>query len=351
LNEKTRFAYLLGFEIDNDTQEVFLEGFNTPVPQKLVDIFKEYHENKYPMTALKNFWSLLMSNPDKRVRTSLFDFIAVHDFSITTNGYFIAYKYVANNEKKKVTKKQVAISTQLKDFVTKQVLHVTKDWKTAPKKYVVYKDLKTDVLFLTKETTAATWDEKARDIQIMGNLEKLNKSLITEPIAIPVLAPDVTDEIVFTDRYSYKMHIQLGVPVLQKRGECDSDPGNECSKGLHVGSTRYVQSNASEGDTILVCLVNPANVVSVPSYDKSKIRVCEYFPFAVAKFTNKKIDIIEQKYYESDYKNFEVTELNESIAKIKAEELPYEAAINAEPETRPMSELLKQLETRLVILK
>jgi hypothetical protein len=78
------------------------------------------------------------------------------------------------------------------------------------------------------------------------------------------------------------------------------------------------------------------------------MRVSQYFPFAVATYQNGKIDIVEQKFFESDYCEYELTELNEQIARVKAEELPFEAAKNSEKEERPMSELMKILSTRLI---
>ena len=96
------------------------------------------------------------------------------------------------------------------------------------------------------------------------------------------------------------MVINLGEVVWQERDLCDADPRNSCSNGLHVGATDYVQRFANGSSLILVCYVNPANVVAVPNHDHSKMRVSEYFPFAVAKFEDRKIDIIEQSYFESD---------------------------------------------------
>ena len=144
------------------------------------------------------------------------------------------------------------------------------------------------------------------------------------------------------------MNIQLGAPVKMERKECDSDPARDCSYGLHVGATKYVESFATRNGAILVCLVNPAHVVAVPHYDHSKMRVAEYFPFALATYNDGKIDIVEDAYYEDDYCEYELQELEKAIEMIKAEEKPYCAAKGAEEEQRPMSELLKMLETRLV---
>lgn len=340
INEKTRVALLAGLESDVDTGEVYLAGFNTPLPLTLIEVIKEYHENGYPLEAIVNFWKLLMINPDKRVRTSLFDFIKLHDFVLTDKGYMVVYKAVYTKEDKVLDSEKKYV-----DFISEKYLHVRNVWKCSPNKYVVYKNLGDDTYGITKFKTAEKWDEEDKNIEILGKLDALYNSIFNGEKTGRENTP------VYTDMYSQTMHIELGLPVTKERKLCDANPAIECSNGLHVGATKYVENYAKHGSkpvTILVCFVNPANVVSVPDYDKSKMRTSEYFPFAVAEFVNNKINIIEQMYIEDDYCNYEHAELEKQIAKVKAEEPPIEKAQNAEAEVRPMAELMKILETRLV---
>jgi len=339
LNERTRVAMMAGLEHDPETNEVFMAGFNTPVPDTLVEIIKEYHENGYPMDALTNFWKLLMLNPDKRVRADLFDFIKTHDFVLTDNGYMVVYKAVYEL-------KEDGADTAFAEYVSRQYLHVKKTWKEPARNYVVY--VGEEGYAITNVKTAEKWQEAEKQIEFLGNLEELFNAIFNTETE-----EEESNVPVFTDMYSKTMRIPLGVPVTQDRKECDADYRNECSNGLHVGATKYVEKYANwhhgENRTILVCYVNPANVVAVPQYDHSKIRVCEYYPFAIANWNGEKIDIIEQAYFESDYCEYEAEELERQVEAIQADELPIEKAINAEnDEERPMSELLKIIESRLV---
>lgn len=337
LNEKTRIAMEAGLETDPDTNEVYLAGFNTPVPLTLVEIIKEYHENGYPMDAILNFWKLLMLNPDTRVRTVLFDFIKTHDFVLTDAGYMVVYKAVYRKEEEGKT------DTAFSEFVSNRFLHVKKTWKESPKNYVVYKNNEDGEFAITNIKTAEKWDETEKEIEFLGNLAELFDSIFNVEVKEEEsLVPE------FTDMRSRTMRIVLGEPVKQDRKECDANFRKDCSNGLHVGATKYVESFASRASVVLVCYVNPANVVAVPDYDHSKMRVCEYFPFALATYENNKIDVIEQAYFESDYCEYEIEELEQQIAKIHLEEKPIEKAINADEEARPMSELLKIVESRLV---
>jgi hypothetical protein len=334
LNEKTRIAMRCGLETDPDSGEVYLAGFNTPVPQKLVEVIEDYHDNNWNMDSVLNFWKLLMLNPDERVRNDLFGFIGTHDFSITDTGYMIVYKAVAYRD-------SLSENAELAEFLSNQYLHVKKDWGTSPRKYVVYKD-EYGALHITKTATADSWDLETKEVEILGNLAEMydNLEMLTTP-----------DDAPYTDKWSRQMEIKLGVPVLMPRSDCDSDPARGCSNGLHVGATSYVESYASSGDAVLVCFVNPAHVVAVPNHDNSKMRVTEYFPFALATYENRKIDIVEQSYFESDYTHYEQEELEKMADAVRAKQLPIETAKKADEEDRPMAELEKVIESRLVDLQ
>lgn len=334
LNERLRIAFLTGLEHDPDTGEVFLAGFNTPLPETLVEVIKDYHENGYPMEAIINFWKLLMINPDKRVRTSLFQFIQTHDFVLTSKGYMVVYKAVAYKER---------VDNDYAEFISKQYIHVKQDWSCSPNKYVVYRRLDDNSFGITKASTAEEWDEVKMNIQFLGKLGDLNAEIDKLTVG--------EDKSLYTDKHTHTMDIQLGVPVYMDRTECDSDPAIDCSYGLHVGATKYVESFGSDGDAVLVCLVNPAHVVAVPNYDHSKMRVAEYFPFAIAEYVDGKIKIIEEKYFENDYADIEQDELDELVEVAKGGELPIRTAKKAEAENRPFPELIKMLESRLVDLQ
>lgn len=63
------------------------------------------------------------------------------------------------------------------------------------------------------------------------------------------------------------------------------------NKIVHVAGWSWLQQNYF-GKIPLMCLVNPAQVVSVPrSDDYGKIRCCEYYPVAIVEY---KDSVIEQ---------------------------------------------------------
>jgi len=76
-----------------------------------------------------------------------------------------------------------------------------------------------------------------------------------------------------------KWHIpnNLGNVVSVDRSYVTDDPNLHCSYGLHLGSLSYVRSFGANNDPIVICTVNPRDVVSVPNdCNATKIRACEY---------------------------------------------------------------------------
>jgi len=344
MNTSMRKAKENGLDYDMETGEVFLHGFNTPIPELLVSTIENYHENGFPMESIINFWKLLMVNPDKRVRVSLFDFIQTHDFSLTENGYMVVYKAVESFEE---------IEDNLISFIGEAVYRVRKDWKASPARYAVYKDLADNTYHITKATTIENWSEVEKNIEYVGNLKTLEKNLTTMSNAKDIVK--FLPGRVKNNPSSYNVEketVYLGVPHKMERRECDSDPATDCSYGLHVGATSYVKSFASSNSVILVCLVNPAHVVAVPNYDHSKMRVSEYFPFGIAqRDSSGNIDSVKQSYFEHDYIDYEVEELERQLEAIENEEQPVYVDCNEAEDERQLVEIKKILETRVVDLQ
>lgn len=85
----------------------------------------------------------------------------------------------------------------------------------------------------------------------------------------------------FTDSY---IPNQVGDVVEMPRSEVAFDPNQSCSSGLHVGTHSY---SRSFGDTKMHVKINPRDVVSVPSGEREKMRVCRYevLGFSEGRFT------------------------------------------------------------------
>ena len=93
---------------------------------------------------------------------------------------------------------------------------------------------------------------------------------------------DTTEEKnVYTDHHSHSTRIKIGEMVTLPRKKCDCDSSNECSRGLHCASVKWLKKNYF-GDVGLACLVNPADVVAVPhNSEYGKLRTCAYLPMEI----------------------------------------------------------------------
>jgi hypothetical protein len=68
----------------------------------------------------------------------------------------------------------------------------------------------------------------------------------------------------------------VGKMVRMPRSECNPNPEDTCSTGLHAAALDYVLAHYHSGKVVLV-KINPKNLVSVPTdYDKQKLRCCEF---------------------------------------------------------------------------
>jgi hypothetical protein len=79
----------------------------------------------------------------------------------------------------------------------------------------------------------------------------------------------------YTDCYTGEIDNSIGATVEMPRNKVNEDPNQTCSYGLHVASYSYMEHYS--GDKIVICKVNPRDVVAVPrDYNNSKMRVCKY---------------------------------------------------------------------------
>lgn len=81
----------------------------------------------------------------------------------------------------------------------------------------------------------------------------------------------------FTDKRTGTINNSPGRRVTMPRQQVDDDRRVSCSTGLHVASHSYALGFASTRDRLLVVMVDPVDIVSIPyDYDNQKMRTCGY---------------------------------------------------------------------------
>lgn len=79
------------------------------------------------------------------------------------------------------------------------------------------------------------------------------------------------------DIHSGKFDNSIGAVCEMPRHEVDDNSSNTCSSGLHVCSYEYTKSFGGSDSRLVLCKVNPADVVSIPvDYSNTKMRCCKY---------------------------------------------------------------------------
>ena len=81
----------------------------------------------------------------------------------------------------------------------------------------------------------------------------------------------------YKDIHSGKFDNSIGATPEVPRSYVDDRREVTCSRGLHVCSFEYLPSFVHADGHVMLCEVNPADVVSIPSdYNNTKMRVCKY---------------------------------------------------------------------------
>lgn len=244
------------------------------IPEDFVEKILEAEENEdvAELTKFKNFWTLVSLNPDSRVRNNLFWFIRKWDMQISESGFIIAYRNADLKKESKYTSNETK-KIIYNYYYAKKIEH--KD----PKNYVIEID--------------------GKNI----NLEEAYNDVINDD-GSPI----------YTDHHSHTTEIKLGHPVRMPREACNANQEDSCSRGLHCGAKGWLKENYF-GSYGLMVLVNPANVVAVPTIDEyGKMRTCEYYPVALIDF-DEEGNIIEKEY-----------SLHDDVAYLK--QIQYEGNIN-----------------------
>ena len=267
-----------------------------PLPEKLAENIIDYAKKGYPLEALINFWKLCMINPNQKAISTFYEFIDKHGITITDKGYAVLYKSVSGKE---------FANDQLVEFISYSFIHAIKDEEDPKKIYVISKDMG-DYIDYDITNSEDDYDEQ---YSIVGNLAELHSNL---------------EELIEKSNVHYSPHykggnygnkIQLGIPVVMPRSECDPDEHGYCSLGLHVGARSYVRVfNSEPTKIILACLVNPMNIVAVPSAYPDKIECCEYYPYAVLSIGMEEWEEIDSPYFETDYCNYETKQVTENLS-------------------------------------
>jgi len=221
--------------------------------------------------SLKKFWLKCCLNPNAQSAEDLYTFLSNHQFKIDKHGNFYAYRRVVS----KGTGNQKLI-----EFVSNTYTKVKAVWKKKPSDYVV----------LNRPITGYIFSKIGTEVEgeIVGNLEKLYLDL-----------PNMQEK-AYTSAHTGREDYRVGEVVSMPRQNGDDNNNISCSKGFHAASKAYDYSGF--GDTPILVIINPMDVLAVPLNEVGKLRTSRWF-FAAT------LDKDEQ--YILDDEEFDVTDLGD----------------------------------------
>lgn len=305
------------FIVENDL--IYRRGLSKPINKFLIEA---YLSGDYTIEALDNFWRLLSNNPTKSVIEPCFEYLQGQRFIITDEGMIVTYKNVKLKSKG---------NAKLEEFITSKYLKI-KSFKKAPKNYNVY-----------EENGEYTISKEHKNLNCLGNLQDCYNNISS------------LSENVYTDNHTGKMEIKMNVPVYMPRYECDPDINKNCSKGLHTGNKRFLKQGTYGGHGLL-CLVNPYDIVSIPSSHENKMRSCEYLPVGLVSYKDGELIEPDFKQLSINYKGHFVNQINDVFEHLNLEtfrfkmleEITAEDFIKVEKQILTLEERKESLSKRIV---
>lgn len=253
---------------------VCVKGLHLPMPEVLLEKL-----DKSNIESLCNFWRLCALNPNKEAREKLMEYVDKNGYYITTNGMLVTFRRA---DKKGTFKASVKnFSDEFIGFIVKQYQKI-KSWKKSPSKYFVYFDEIDSEWKISPDSTKAESDKNTLQNFYDEIITKEEEEKVEEKEEFLYYASNPGDRSFYFDGVKVEppTYYALNHETRLSREDCDEDSEVSCSSGLHTGTPDFVKTGGIFGNTIIVCLVNPADVCAIPYSDMHKMRSAALYPIA-----------------------------------------------------------------------
>lgn len=249
--KKDTVLYRIGIPISipEDLAIAYVSAYSDHI-NSMEDVVRPF-EDTDEFKSIDNFWMWCALNPNPQSRDDLFRFLREHGMPITKQGMFIAYRRVVSRSK--------SADAKLLEFVSNTFVKVRSMWKADPIMYYVCED-NTNNYFVTPIDSFTHGNRVGNLAELYNDLSYLGSSQ-------------------FTDNHTHTMDYRIGVEARIARHEGNQSNQVSCSRGLHVASKAYDYSGF--GDTPIMVVVNPMDVLAVPQGEDGKLRTCAFTPIAV----------------------------------------------------------------------
>lgn len=256
-------------------QSIYRVGVPVALPDHIIERYTQILDAKdiNEFQKVDNFWFLCTLNPNADSRETCLKFMESNNIRLAPSGLMIVYRWLVKKDHSS------------KSFILNgNGINLYSNWTLEEFMNVFRRHKKrADKVFVDKVgNVTGSLKRNVGTVEDFLNLYNSSKGSS------------------YTDKHTGRMRINLLEPARLERDKCDTNTHNSCSRGLHVAGLGWAK-NYSFGDTSVVALVNPRDVVAVPNYDAGKMRVCEYFPCMEVDLSKVNEDTIDLKEYEEKF--------------------------------------------------
>jgi len=118
----------------------------------------------------------------------------------------------------------------------------------------------------------------------------------------------------YVDKYTRQIRNNVGDTPSMLRFKVQDNCTIPCDHGLHLGAASYAENYANNGDALIICRVDPMNVVSIPEDSQyQKMRCCGYEVVGVYKERMEKAVHDEYDDEDDQYEEYEEEEDEEDM--------------------------------------
>jgi hypothetical protein len=240
-----------------------MKGIKRSIPPLLVESLAKAINKQEDFDSLKKFWLKCCLNPNAQSAEDLYAFLHNHQFKIDKHGNFYAYRRVVSKANE---------NRELVEFVSNTYTKVRAIWNKKTSNYEVYKT-EDGGFGLTENVAHPSFQTKNNTV--LGNLEQLYKDL-----------PSLQSKS-YTSAHTGREDYRVGEVHSMPRQSGDDNNTQSCSRGFHAASKAYDYSGF--GDTPILVIINPMDVLAVPHGEVGKLRTCRWFFATVLKEDEKHI--------------------------------------------------------------
>ena len=252
------------FIVEDNT--IYLKGIRRSLPKlliekliKIANSFSEIHSNEtlsilidsdIEYQSLKKFWIKCCLNPNAQSAEDLYTFLSKHNFKIDKHGNFYAYRRVKSKESE---------NKELVEFISNVYTKVYAIWHRNPRNFEIWKDFDNPKEFYLLKRGK---EIKSNHIYC-GNLKDLYLDLSNQQSNS------------YTSSHTGLEDYKIGEVISMERQNGDDNNSISCSRGFHAASKEYDYSGF--GDTPILVIINPIDVLTVPQNEDGKLRTCRWF--------------------------------------------------------------------------